>query len=605
MIGELVRARYEITEALASTPFFESFVAKDRVRGVEVCVRFVKKPFADEPDFVMMLAKVVEQVKVMDHHGVARVYEIDDHDGQIFIVCEYIQGGALSDRIKRLAPFSPSVACEIAISIGEALEHGTLNGIIHGDLSSDHVIMTLEGRVAVVDFGMWQCYNTSESGGGIVLSRMAPYLAPEIIEGEMPSYQSDVYALGVILFELLTGHRPFHGQTPASILAKHTTQEVPSLRTYNPSIPLVLDAIVSKALAKDKSERYMTPSALLSDLRQLLDALRFGKRLSWPLPERVDEQAVIPIVKTYNEKKKEQRLGTAVHAATYNARTAPKEKSAPQKKQKIAKLSEAVPDDVPIWLRAIVWIAGGFFAAAIVGWILFNMSQKPTVEIPNLLGMRISQAREQAKLLKLELVEKGQEFSDQYPEPNVITAMDPAPGTPVKEGSVVQVKLSLGSRLVSMPDLRGLTLTEARRRLTDMDLKLDPTVRREQSRTIADGLVIRTDPQPTDRVERGTIVTLYVSSGAQRPEQPSRPAEEMLANTWSLRFRVKSSEEPVLVRVEMADARGVEQVVFEDTKPGDSEVVLENVEGVGRTATFRIFFNGFLDRTIVLRGSEG
>ncbi len=605
MIGDIIRMRYEIVEDLGSSTIFENYVAKDKVRGHDVCIRMVKSPFRDEPDFVQTLGRVIEKSKAIDHPNVARVYEIDEHEEIPFIVCEFVKGSTLAERIRRLAPFSPSVVCEMGIGICEAIESAQTMGIHHGDLCADHVVSTLEGRIAVLDFGLWECYGASKTAGAVVLGRMAPYLSPEIIEGGLPNSASDVYAIGVILFELLTGVLPFSGLTPAAILSKHSGQPVPSVRAMNPAVPQVFDEIIQKALAKNPIERYPTASALLGDLRQLLDALRFGKKLSWPLTEPVsgemEVQAPQPVL-TFAEKKAERKLGAVLQQeAAQKKQEMPKKDKAPKRQ----KLAEQPPDHVHKWLRYSVWVFATFCALAVISYIWFNMHQRKVVEVPNLIGKTYNQARDLVNKSNLEITIISEEYNDDYPQPKTIFFQETKPQTPVREGFPIRVKLSLGGRMIEVPDLRGLPITEAKARLENIGLKLDPTIKRESSRNIEEDLIIKSDPSYRERVERGTPISLTISSGRSEPEKPRVSAEDLFPNTWSLSFKVQSSDTPVMVRVEMTDARGVPQVIFEEEREGNEQISLDAIKGYGKEATFRIYFNNFLDATVKRKGVEG
>jgi len=594
LIGDLIRIRYEVIEELPSTAVFDSYVARDRVRNTDVCLRMVRLPFANEPDFVQTLGKVVERAKTLDHPNIVRVYEIDEHEGRPFVVCELVRGSTLSERIRRLAPFSPSVAVEIAIGICEALEHAATAGIPHGDLCSDHVIATLEGRIAVMDFGLWECYGASENAGALVLGRMAPYLSPEVINGDMPSLSSDVYAMGVILFELLTGLMPFSGLTPASVIAKHATQPVPSARAMNPAVPHVLDEIVQKALAKDPAERYSSASAMLSDLRKLLDALRFGKRLDFPLEGAAVGPPQVRPAKTHAEKKA-QKMGGAVHADTFGKRAAAAtaQTAGPRR---IPLAAEPPPDDVPWWLRGLVWAGAGMIALFVIWYVFFSFTQKKSIDAPNLIGMSMTEARRLASGLGLELVIAGEEYNERYPQPKTVFFMDPAAGTPIKEGATIQVKLSAGTRLVEVPDVRGLPLAEARVRFDAVGLQMDPTIRREAARGISEGLIIKTDPGPWEKVDRGSQITITISTGNVQPDRPVASADDLIRNTWSLQFTVRSTD-TVMVRVEMTDARNEPQIVYESEHSNGDVVDLPLIEGLGKTATFRVYYNNNLEMT--------
>lgn len=597
MIGELVRLRYEILEQLHSSVVFDNYIARDRVRNADVCLRLVRQPFSQEADFVQALGHLVTDLAVLEHPNIARVYEIDEHDGRPFLVCELVRGATLAERIRRVAPLSPAVAVELTIGILEALEHADQQGITHGDLCSDHIITTLDWRVSVIDFGLWRCYGASATAGGVVLSRMAPYLAPEIIEGEMPSSQSDCYALGVIMFELLTGRAPFIGQTAAATLAKHSTQTAPSLRVLNPAVPKVLEEIVSKALAKERSHRYTSPSAMLSDLRQLLDALRFGRQITWPLSGESEPPADARI-KTYAEKKKEKRLGETVHAATFSGKSSHAEQSKPAPRVTAA---GKPPPDVPAWLSATFYVFLGIFVCGLAFFIYSNISVPKRVELPNMIGLSIVEARTAARELGITLVESGREMSDQYPQPETIIDMHPAPHTPVRQGAEIHIKLSAGSRMVEVPLLKGRTLTEARTVLEASGLKLDPTPRYESDRETPAGQIVKQRPLAHDRVERSTRITVTVSTG-RNPVRDDRNPEDLLPNSYTLTFKVKDAPGEVAVRVEMTDGVDDGKVVFEESVNGGATIT-RTFNGHGKEATFRIYFDGYVDKTIVQKGN--
>lgn len=576
MIGTVLRLRYEILEELPSSPIFENFVAKDLTRDVEVCIRVIRQPFASEPEFIAELAAVIEKTKPLLHRNIARIFGMEEDGGKYFVVGEYVRGVPLAERIQRLAPFSPSVSCEIAAGIAEALEYASEAGIAHGDLCAEHVLYRSDGSVTVLDFGLWQCYGASESAPGVVLARMAPYLAPEIIEGGMPTPSSDVYALGVILFELLTGQRPFSGPTPLSILDKHREAPVPDVRMFNPSIPVALGAIVSRALAKQPAERYASASEMLADLEAVLEALRFGKRIELQKPAPPVAASSLP------------RKETAGAQAGRHDR----------------KVKQPRDDDVPAWLRALMYMLGGM-ALLIVGAVVYTQfTKKPRVVVPNLVGMPLQEARTTAQQVHLRVEIEGEEFSDEYPEPQTVIRVSPAPGTPVYEDSTLRLVISMGSSRVDVPDLRGLTLPEARRQLDAVNLRIGDQVRYQQSTRYERGRIIYTTPGPGERTQRGSSVEVVISSGREQPDMPFGRTDELTPSRFRLSFRVPEKEGSVLVRVEMIDARGEPQVIFEESREAGEEITLDNIEGFGEKATFRIYYDNELDAEVIKRGER-
>lgn len=576
MIGTVLRFRYEIVEELPSSPIFENYVAKDLTRDVEVCVRVVRQPFASEPEFIAELASVVERTKPLLHRNVARIFGMEDDGGQYFIIAEHVRGVPLADRIQRLAPFSASVSCEIAAGIAEALEYAAEAGIAHGDLCSGNVLYCPDGSVIVQDFGLWQCYGASETAPGVVLSRMAPYLAPEVVEGGMPTPSSDVYALGVILFELLTGQRPFTGPTPMSILDKHRNAPVPDVRALSPGIPVALGAIVSRALAKQPNDRYATASEMLGDLEAVLDALRFGRRIELKKPSAPAPAPSLP--------RKDGGAGPGTRSAR--------------------RPRQPRDEDVPGWLRALMYMLGGM-AILIVGFVVYTQfTKKPRVTVPNLVGMSLSEARATAQQVGLRVEIEGEEYSDEFPEPQTVIQVSPAPGTPVYEDSQLGLVISLGSTRVEVPDLRGLTIPEARRQLDAVNLQLGDQVRYQQSSRFERGRIIYSTPGPGEMTRRGGTVEVVVSSGKEQPDLPIGRADELTPSRFRLSFRVPEKQRSVLVRVEMIDARGEPQIIFEEPRDPGEEISLEGIEGFGERATFRIYYDNVLDSEVIKRGER-
>lgn len=595
MIGKVLAGRYEVIEAISASPVFENYAGRDRYRGIDVCIRLLNLPFAKEDAFVVALKDVVSETSVLDHPNVAKVYEFNEHEGRPFVVCELIKGSNLVDRIRRVAPFSPPVACELVIGICEGLDHAAQRDIAHGDLCSDHVLATLEGRVAVVDFGLWKCYSKSATAAGVVLSRMAAYMAPEIIADDFPRPASDIYAVGVILFELLTGMLPFSGQTPGAILAKQQTLPPRSPRSVNAAVPTVLDEITLKCLAKEPSQRYASFTHLLADLRATRDAIRFGKQLAWPIqPQPTQEAGAQPATSL-----PWATSGTAPPTSEPVAAAAPAAKLVkPPKARRVKKVREPADDDVPLWFRSIVYLLMGMAAMFVIGWMVMNATKKREIQLPNLIGMTVAEARQRAASTGFRVEVSDEIYNEKFPQPDTIIEMQPDARTPIREGAVVRVVKSLGSKRTDVPDLRGLSVDEAKSRLLASGLVVGQ-IREVASDGIDQGMVAQTEPKRGERVDRKTTVDILISGN---DEPPPRASEQ--PNTWTLRFEVKNSEEPVLVRVDMTDGSRKKRTVFEEARSGGDYVELLDIEGVGANATFRIYFDDYLFRTIRREGNR-
>jgi serine/threonine-protein kinase len=555
---------------LESTPLYKSYAALDLQSGKDVRLRVFDPSFTVEPAFVRALRAHVGKIQNLSSPGVEKVYGLYDEDGQVFLVSELFEGVSLDERIKRLSTFSIQLAVATGISIAETLVTVHQAGLIHGDLSGRNVVISPSGQTKLCMVGFWEAYPSSARAGLAMLRGMAPYLAPEITAGAMPSVSSEVYALGVLLYRMLSGRYPYPGDTTAAIATKHATAPYPSLRTLNPSVPMALDEVIAKCLAKSPADRYPTVAAVLSDLRHIQDALRFGRPLSWPIGSQAHEPAPV---------------APAIEEPLTNPAKAHKRRHSPRRDQQ--------SDGVPVWMAALVYVSTALALLAIGGWVFFNLQKPKLIDLPNIVAM--SQAEAQATLdkLGLKLSIQGYQASERYPAGTVIQ-QTPLPGSrKVREHSFVQVVLSAGGRFVEVPDVRGRTQDEAARILGALNLKLSDDVEFVRDDTVAPGLIVSQTPERRRRVERGTSIRVKVSNGPQAPSQSGTNVRYK----YTLTVTMPPGAVPIQVRVDMTDEQETRTIHEEQHEPGSTFTV--ESEGAGREAMFRVFFDGELVRQIV------
>ncbi len=574
MIGKLLRTRYEATQALGEGPVFSSFVAHDRVQSREVCLRTFKQPFAAERPFVAAVGKAVAKFSEVRHPSLERIYELDEDDDVPFLVGELSPGMPLPERIRKLAPFSVPVAVATAVSVGEGLSALHMAGLVHGDVGAHNIVTMPEGDARLQVAGVWEAYSASETAGIVMLPALAPYLAPEISRGEMPSAASDVYALGIVLFQMLTGRFPFVAEQPVAMALKHATDAVPTVRLWNASVPSALEQLLLRALAKQPAERYKDAVEIVADLRTIQDALRFGKSLHWPLrgAPKLEPVQVAPV----------------------SADT----KSDPQAQQKRKKRAEAADGDVPSWLR----MALVFFVSLVVfmlgAWILFNLNRPRTVALPDLRRLTLAEAESRLRSLRLRLKVARREANERQQADTVLDT-DPSPGSQVVEGQSVGVVLSLGSKFVEVPDVLGVTVDKAKEMLDSLGLKVDDRVTEVRDRSAEPGTVVGQVPERGNRVERGTSVRLQIATrNAPGREDP----QDRVKYLYTVRIVLSDIDESVTLRVDMTDSRGTKTVHEEEHFPNDEVEI--TAEGYGREAQFRIFYDGELVKQVVKRGDE-
>ncbi|MCH7944454.1 MAG: PASTA domain-containing protein [Armatimonadetes bacterium] len=572
MIGSLLRIRYELLQEIGESPVFLSFVAHDRVTERNVVVRALREPFTSEPKFVSKLRAAVEKSKRADSPAVSLALDFDEHEGQWFIVYQYAPGQSLGERMKRVSAFTVPKAVSTAIGVLEGLDMVHRAGLVHGDVSPRNVVVSQAGKTTLLMPCVWEAYSASDTAGAEMLPLMAPYLAPDVSAGQMPSASSDVYAMGVLLYEMLTGRRPFTGSTSVEVATAHAERPFPPVREKIAAAPEALEQILAKATAKPGDDRYGGAAEMLADLRMLQDAMRFGRPLTWPL-------------KSGQDKLPEQRVGPKLNVARGE-----------DVEQKVARRrARTRADGTPAWLAwlSLVMTIGALGDGG--SWMYFNFQAPQTIKVPKIVGMSFNQASDLVEGLNLKLRSVREAPSEELAQGKIIS-VTPAVGRDVKEHSFIDAVVSSGSQFVEVPDLTGKTVAAARGLLASMDLLLSTPVDSVRSRDVPKGQIISQRPEMYEEVDRGSKVKVQVSEGNVRfvPEPP--PAKTFV---YYLSWTLPDWSTAIMVRVEMEDDERTRTIHERLHQP--NETVSIDAEGVGLKATFRIFYDGQLQRVVTRR----
>jgi serine/threonine protein kinase len=635
LIGQVLRIRYEILESLIPGQVFSLYRALDRVEGREVNVRIVESPFSGEVGFLNRLREFVQKPLRTHGHGLEKFLDLDDHEGIPFLVSDCPDGRPLSEKIAKLAPYSVPVALNLANQIAESLDYLHQEGIVHGELTSSSVSVSPEGKVTLLQGGLWQTYGASRAAGPAVLPILAPYLAPEVSQGIMPSAGSDVYALGVLLYEMLASRRPFAGESAIAVASQHITAEVPNLRGFNSLVPIAVQELVQKALKKDPGQRYQSAKAIAGDLKAMMDAMSFGKPLVWPVPGTPEPVQIVetdfsetqaplseanePAVVTAEIQAALEPLQPEIsesEAPPMFARTEvikgppasqplpvqPQETALPKttsksktyvpptggaESPKPTKGTPAVTHRMPTCLGFVTYAIGLLVLVMVGGYWYWNASMPKVIKTPSMLGLSLEEAREVAKKQGLVVREIRREFSEKQAV-GIVLKSDPPAGDQVKQHASVGLIISAGSRFVTVPDLKGVPLEAARQRLTELDLQILEPITYKRDRKVKDGQVVATNPEPRTKAERGTKVRLTVSSNDASDEPTAR-----VRGTYNLRVTIpEGGNDTVLVRIDIVDDMQVRTIHEEEHRAGDQFEV--PTEGWGDPVYFKIFYDGEL-----------
>lgn len=526
MINRVINSRYEILEQLGNGAFFQVYKARDKSTNQMVALKSLRPEYISDADFYAGLLRSTVSVSRLAHSNIARQIEIITETDAVYLISEFIRGINLKERIRRIAPFTLAVTVDFAVAIAEALHHAHQSGVIHGDLRPQNVIISPEGVLKVTDFGMVQAFMASPKAASHNLSQFSYYQAPETISGAPVTPAADIYGLGVILFEMLTGSLPYTGETPLIIATRHQKDPIPSPKAVNASVPRSMDGIVMKALQKHPEDRYRSMNDMLNDLKMVRDALRFGKSLSWSpdngLKSSSDaepEKGRSPEPASSSETARLKTSTTVQSAKLTDSTVVVEEIPKAKAKEKTRKNGDSVmaygvyDDRVSPYLKiAIGTVLFILLCTLIIGIPLYltTFSKPVQKKLPNLVGMVYDQAKSEADAVGVKLI-RHDDFNNLY-DPNVIYKTDYQINSPIYPGKTINVWVSKGSKIVTIPNVVNMTGDDANQQLQQSGLSIG-NVTQADSDQIISGNVISQIPQPGKRVQRFTPVNLVISDG--------------------------------------------------------------------------------------------
>ena len=561
-IGKIFAGRYRIIKQIGRGGMADVYLAKDLILdGEEVAVKVLRTNYQTDPIAVARFQREARAMADLDHPHIVRITDIGEEDGQQYLAMEYVAGLDLKRYIKEHHPLSNEEAVRIMGQILLAMRLAHAKGIIHRDLKPQNILLTPDGTAKVTDFGIAVAFaETSLTQTNSMLGSVH-YLSPEQARGSKATIQSDIYAMGIIFFEMLTGHIPYDGDSAVTIALQHFQKPLPSVIAENPSVPQSLENVVIKATAKKLTDRYQTVSEMYVDL---LSSLSYNRRNE---PKLVFEDTSKVDTKTLP--KISQSTLTAI------PKVQPKEES-PQSQKPTQKATSKETVAKPVKKRRfkaryLVLLASFILVLASLFWIV---SKTPaTVEIPNVAGQTVAEAKEKLKKANFEIGEEKTEASDTVEEGRVIRT-DPDGGSSRKEGIKVNLIISSGQQSFKIGNYIGRNSTDVIAELKGKKVpeNLIKIVEEESSETEA-GLVMKQSlPEGTAYdLSKATEITLTVAKKVTSVPMPSYIGSslEFTKNNLIQIVGVKEANIEV-VEVSTAPEGTVEDtVVSQSPKPGE------------------------------------
>ncbi|MBE3588968.1 MAG: Stk1 family PASTA domain-containing Ser/Thr kinase [Thermoanaerobacteraceae bacterium] len=626
MIGKQLGNRYEILEQLGGGGMAIVYKGRDTFLNRLVTIKMLRPEFSSDQDFTRRFRREAQAVASLSHPHIVSIYDVGQEEGVQYLVMEYVDGEDLKTLIRREGALDVARAVQIALQVLEALEHAHENNIVHRDIKPHNILLTRSGRAKLTDFGIAREATAATVTQTDTIVGSVHYLSPEQARGEVAGPKSDIYSLGVVLYEMLTGTVPFAGDSPISVAIKHIQEEPEPPSRRNPAIPPALEQVVLRALAKNPGQRFASAREMAVHLEDIFRG--DGEEATRFIP--VDEMATRVIKPagqswkrgrgevTPSRRRKLRPAGWAALAvlllallagggfALHRFLNVPEVQVPSVVRYSLADAERILAErglDVAVRREHSDTVPEGYVIDQDIGpedppvkpprVITLTVSLGPDRRVvPDLYRLNLDQARQRLSESGLSLAEPAQEGYDDNVPPGLIFQQSPAAGDKVAPNSRVTVYLSRGPkpRQVQVPDLTGMNREQARAKLAESQLSLDENVQWENSTDFLPDQIIRQDPAANTPVNQGTAVKVVLSKGPG-----PMPGEALV------RFSVPDDGKNHQVKITVSDVRG-SNVAHANPHPPGSKVET-TVRYLGQ-AIIRVYIDDKLVREQRMEGGQ-
>lgn len=481
--GKIIGNRYEVLEKIGIGGMATVYKAKDNILKRNVAVKVLRDEFTTDEEFIKRFNTEAQAAASLTHPNIVSIYDVGHEDNLYFIVMELIQGKTLKQIITEDGVLPWKWSINIAIQIASALEIAHKNNIVHRDIKPHNIIITEDGVAKVTDFGIAKAVSNSTITAFGTTIGSVHYFSPEHARGGYTDAKSDIYSLGVVMYEMMTGRVPFDADTPVSIALKHMQEKPVEPIKLNPSIPYAVNKIIMKAMQKEVALRYSSATEMLKDLNAAL--------------KNPDGNTVMPDQNIENSYT--QRIPTIQGGEKMN-----------QKERKVnaffKKHKKAIMIAIIVLIVILIPVIGSYGTQAIL-----NVGRAKDVKLPNLVGKTIEEAEQELNKSKLK-IEKKEEFNSEIEAGKIISQNPPfIENYTVKENSTVEVVVSKGTEMTKVPKIIGMEYEEAEEEIKKYNLQAEKIDK--VSKTVEKGIVIEQEPAENTEIKAGEKVKIYVSCG--------------------------------------------------------------------------------------------
>ena len=504
-MNKIIAERYELLDVIGRGGMADVYLANDTILNRTIAIKILRTSLAKDPVYIARFQREASAAAALSHKNIVEIYDVGEDNDQYYIVMEYVPGRTLKELIAKRGALHVMEAIDIMKQVLSGTARAHQMGIIHRDLKPQNILVTDSGTAKIADFGIASIQSLTQFTQTDVIMGSLHYLAPELARGEKATVQSDIYALGIVFYELLRGQVPFNGESPVNIALKHMQEDLPSLREFNPSIPQSVENIIIKATAKNLNDRYKNASEMLEDLQTCLSRGDEEKLVFDHSDEVNDPTIVVNPRQIFDEEEPEEVEERAVEKKNNNGKG----------KQILEKLKNPkVFAGVVAGVVLIIGIICYFLLFGETTIIFLNIvNGVPMKEVAKIVGLKQSEAEKILKDYDVTINKTVfKELSDDYKK-GLITKTDPEKGSSIKEGDVITITVSKGKYIV-LDNYTGLSYDEAKKKLNKIGFKVD--IKREVSDKKA-GTVLEQSLEKgykQDPTDKDRTITLTISKGS-------------------------------------------------------------------------------------------
>lgn len=507
--GQIIGGRYEIVKSIGEGGMANVYLANDKILDRKVAIKVLRGDLANDEKFIRRFQREAQSVANLSHPNIVEVYDVEEEEGQHYIVMEYIEGKTLKQLLQKRGSLTLSEVIDIMLQLTDGLAHAHDAYIIHRDIKPQNIMIQDDGLVKITDFGIAMALNATQLTQTNSVMGSVHYLPPEQANGKSSTIKSDIYSLGILMYELITGSVPFKGDNAVEIALKHLKEKIPSIRRQNPTIPQSVENIVLRATAKNPKNRYDSVKDMNKDLKECLNEDKKNeKKIVFEYPENdIDDTKVIT-----NVKKSKPEIEEPKDLDELKEKKKIEEQN--NEEEVIGSMTKKDKYKLPIIL------AGIFIALLIIAGIVFVLigrDEVTDIKVPDVVDLSVEDAIAELKRLGFNYTtEEG--YSDTIEKGNVIRT-NPVKGSSRKKGSTIVIVESVGSETYELEDFTGKKYYEVKAKLELLGINVlveKKSVEKPENYENKEDLIIDQNPKydkdATEKVRlsKGDTITLYI-----------------------------------------------------------------------------------------------